>query len=72
VYTGSQFVETPDYRLYLAEVDGVLIGFMHGPQSIIDNPRSDAIGRFGFYILNPTLGLKPESPVMLTVKVIGK
>jgi hypothetical protein len=72
VYTGSQFVETPDYRLYLAELDGVLIGFMHGPQSIIDNPRNDAIGRFGTYILNPELGLKPESPVILTVKVIGK
>ena len=72
VYTGSQFVTTADQRVYLAEQDGVLIGFMHGPQSIIDNPRADAIGRFGQYILNPGLGLEPDAPVTVTVKVIGK
>jgi hypothetical protein len=72
VYTGSQFYDTGEHRFYLAEQDGVLIGFMHGPQSIIDNPRSDALGGFGNYILNPNLGLKPESTVSVTVRVIGK
>lgn len=72
VYTGSQFYDTGEHRFYLAEQDGVLIGFMHGPQSVIDNPRGDALGGFGFYILNPNLGLKPGSQVTLTVKVIGK
>ena len=72
VYTGSQFYDTGQHRFYLAEQDGVVIGFMHGPQSIIDNPRSDAIGGFGSYILNPGIGLKPGATVTLAVKVIKK
>ena len=59
VYTGSRFYDTGAFRFYLAEQDGVLIGFMHGPQSIIDNPRADALGGYGSFVLNPNLGLKP-------------
>jgi hypothetical protein len=72
VYTGSRFFDTGEHRFYLAEQDGVLIGFMHGPQSIIDNQRSDALGGFGSFVLNPNLGLSPGSPVTVTVKAIGK
>ena len=72
VYTGSQFFDTGEHRFYLAEQDGVVIGFMHGPQSIIDNPRGDALGGFGFYVLNPNLGIKPGDPVTLTVRVVKK
>ena len=72
VYTGSRFYDTGEHRFYLAEQDGVLIGFMHGPQSIIDNPRGDALGGFGFYVLNPSLGLKPNSQVTLTVKALPR
>jgi hypothetical protein len=72
VYTGSRFYDSGEHRFYLAEQDGVLIGFMHGPQSIIDNPRSDALGGFGFYVINPRLGLKPGSAITLTVKALPR
>ena len=55
VYSGSTFVATADGHKYLAELDGVLIGLMHGPSAIIDNPRNDLLGRFGAIILNPAL-----------------
>ena len=71
VYTGSRFFD-PEHRFYMAEQDGVLIGFMHGPQSIIDNPRADALGRFGFFVVNPQLGLKPGSAITVTVKSVAK
>jgi len=72
VYTGSRFFDTGEHRFYLAEQDGVLIGFMHGPQSIIDNPRADALGRFGFFVIDPRLGLKPGTAVTVTVKSLAK
>jgi hypothetical protein len=71
VYTGSQFADA-EHRFYMAEQDGVLIGFMHGPQSIIDNPRADALGRFGFFVINPQLGLKTGAPVTVIVKSLAK
>jgi hypothetical protein len=70
VYTGSRFYKTENGPMLLAETDGVLIGFMHGPQSIIDNPRDDARDGFGAIILNPNLGLKPGTPITLTVKAL--
>ncbi len=72
VYIGSQFFDTGEHRFYLAEQDGVLIGFMHGPQSIIDNPRVDALGGFGFFVFNTNLGLKPGSVVTVTVKALAR
>ncbi len=53
VYSGSTFVAAPDGPEFMAELDGVLIGLMHGPSAIIDNPRNDLLGRFGAIILNP-------------------
>lgn len=70
VYTGSRFYKTANGQMLLAETDGVLIGFMHGPQSIIDNPRDDARDGFGSIILNPNLGLKAGMPITLTVKAL--
>ena len=72
VYTGSRFFDTGEHRFYLAEQDGVLFGFMHGPQSIIDNPRADALGRFGFFVINPSLGLKPGTAITIPVKALAK
>jgi hypothetical protein len=72
VYTGSRFYDTGEHRLYLAEMDGVLIGFMHSPQAIIDNPRADALGAYGFYVINPRLGLKGGTPITLTVKAMPR
>lgn len=70
VYTGSTLYKTENGPMFMAETDGVLIGFMHGPQAIIDNPRDDARNGFGMIILNPKLGLKAGMPISLTVKVL--
>jgi hypothetical protein len=73
VYAGSKILggggpgNTPQY---LAEVEGVLIGFMHGPQSIIDNPRNDTIDGYGAFVLNPSLGLTPDTAVTLIVRAL--
>lgn len=73
VYTGSTFVdygsETGGKR-YLAESDGVLIGLMHGPQPIIENPRNDALGGYGEIVLNPEMGLTENTPITLTVRAL--
>jgi hypothetical protein len=73
VYTGSTFVKIPDAPpRYLAETDGVLIGFIHSPAPIIEHPRGAGIRQYGNVILNPTIGLLPGMPVKLTVKAIDK
>ncbi len=72
VYTGSTFIDGGGQRKFLAELDGVLIGLMHGPQALIDNPRSDAVGGFGYMVLNPKLGLKPDAPATLTVRALDR
>lgn len=72
VYTGSTFADFggPIGKRYLAEIDGVLIGLMHGPQPIIENPRSDALGRYGAIVLNPELALVENTPVTVTVRAL--
>ncbi len=67
VYTGSQFM--PRSRAFLADVDGVLIGFVHTPAPLIE--RVDAVpGPFGAVMLNPTLDLKPGTEVTVTVRAL--
>lgn len=70
VYTGSTTVDTPDGPRFMAEVDGVLIGLMHGPQAVIDSPRSDVIDGFGAVMLNTSLGLRAGSTVTVVVKAL--
>ena len=67
VYTGSVFVR--DGR-YLAELHGVLIGFVHTPAPIIENPSSNGVGGFGSFKLNPHVGLKPGTEILLTVRAL--
>lgn len=69
VYTGSSFA--PNGGPYLAESDGVLIGFVHSPAPIIENPRRGAVDAYGSVVFNDRLGLKPETPVTLVVRAIG-
>jgi hypothetical protein len=74
VYTGSVFLEqgpTPRSTRYLADLDGVLIGFVHSPAPIIENVSGAGVGRYGNIVLNPNLGLEPEAPITLTVKALG-
>jgi hypothetical protein len=66
VYTGSTFLADR----YLAELDGVLIGFVHSPSPIIENPRDGAVNAYGHVILNPNIGLPPGTAVTLVVKAL--
>jgi hypothetical protein len=68
VYTGSAIL--PDGR-YLANVDGVLIGFVHSPAPIIEHASGAGVNRYGEIVLNPNLGLEADTPVTLTVKAVG-
>ena len=68
VYTGSVFLK--DGR-YLADSDGVLIGFVHSPAPVIENPRGAGMGNYGSIVLNPNLGLTPDMPITLTVKAVN-
>ena len=74
VYTGSTFVpEGPTQKStrYVADIDGVLIGFVHSPAPIIESVAGAGVRRYGLIVMNPNLGLGPETPVVLTVKALG-
>ena len=72
VYTGSGFVDDPNGRRYLADLDGVLIGFVHSPAPVIENPRAGAVDGYGSIVLNRALGLVPGSPITLTIKALPR
>jgi len=73
VYTGSTFIRNPPAPdRYLAESDGVLIGFVHSPAPIIEHPKGAGIRQYGNVVLNPTLGLVPLMPVTLLIKAIDR
>jgi hypothetical protein len=74
VYTGSVFLPqepTITSTRYLADIDGVLIGFVHSPAPIIENVTGAGVRRYGMIVMNPNLGLEPDTPVVLTVKALG-
>ncbi len=61
VFTGS--LSLADGR-FLAGVEKILVGFMHTPEGILDNPQP-LNGAYGVHAINPALGLKPEMAVTL-------
>ena len=67
VYTGSTVF--PDGG-YMAQLDGVLIGFVHSPAPIIENPGAGAVGAFGSLVLNKEL-VAPGTNVTLIVKALA-
>ncbi len=69
IYTGSTVL--PDGQ-FLAELDGVLIGFVHSPASIIENATGSGINAYGSIKLNPSLKIPPDTPLKLTVKALPK
>ena len=69
VYTGSVFIESAGY---LADMDGVLIGFVHTPAPIIESPRPLGEGGYGANRLNPSIGLKPGTRVTLVVRALER
>jgi hypothetical protein len=68
IYTGSSFIQDGPYW---AELDGVIIGFVHDPASIIEYTGAGALGRFGSIVTNPGIGLKDGTVVLLTVKAVA-
>jgi hypothetical protein len=69
VYTGSIFVGRGN--AYLADIDGTLIGFVHTPSPLIENPAR-LEGPYGANRLNPSLNLKAGTPVTLTVRALPR
>lgn len=72
VYTGSTFYDGGHGRQFFAEVEGVLIGMMHGPAALIENPRNDAVTGYGSYVINPKLGIPPGSAITVIVTALKK
>jgi hypothetical protein len=70
VYTGSTFLHGNPTPRFMAEEDGVLIGFVHSPAPLIEQVVGSGVARYGAIILNPSLGLTPDMPVTLTVKAV--
>jgi hypothetical protein len=68
VYTGSTFWAVGRYA---ATVEGVLIGFAHTPNSIIESARGIGLSKYGTIVLNPGLGLAAGTPVTVTVRALG-
>jgi len=68
VYTGSVFIEQ-GYAPTLADIDGTLIGFVHTPSPIIENPTA-VMGPYGANQLNPALNLKPGTAITVTVRAL--
>lgn len=66
VYTGSTLID----GRYMADIDGVLIGFVHSPAPVIENPRAGAVGAYGSIVMNPRLGLIGGMKVVVTVKAV--
>ena len=67
VYTGSTFTQDGPYW---AELDGVIVGFVHTPASIIEYTGSGALNRFGFIVINPGIGIADGTNVLVTVKAV--
>ncbi|HBB40799.1 MAG: hypothetical protein COW73_09605 [Nitrospirae bacterium CG18_big_fil_WC_8_21_14_2_50_70_55] len=64
VYTGSTF--TPD-GTYMAQTDGVLIGFVHDPAEIITLAAGTQQGDYGSLV--PNTGVLPKKGTRVTVEV---
>lgn len=66
VYTGSSFLG----QRYLADLDGVLIGFAHSPSPIIENPGAGTVGAYGSVVLNRDV-IAPGTQVTLIVRALS-
>lgn len=71
VYTGSTWLRDETHERYMADIDGVLIGFVHSPAPIIENPGKGAVKAYGWVVLNRGTGLEPGAAVTLIVKAVA-
>ena len=73
VYTGSAFIDMGNnQQVFMAEADGVLIGFVHSPSPLIENTGPGAVNGYGALVLNPNLGLTPGQGVTLTIRALPR
>ncbi|MGE0392521.1 MAG: YdjY domain-containing protein [Vicinamibacterales bacterium] len=67
VYTGSRFLQNS--RAFLADMDGVVIGFVHTPAPLIE--RAEPVpGPYGAIRINPNLELKPGTAVRVIARAV--
>lgn len=64
VYTGS--VMTEEGR-FMAQADGVLVGFVHAPETIIEHRTGLGLGDYGAVGYDPAVTPAPGTPVVLVV-----
>jgi hypothetical protein len=69
VYTGSTLMPGGEY---LAELDGVLIGFVHSPAPVIEHVGGLGMGDYGNIILNPSFRAKRAAMLTLFVRALDR
>jgi hypothetical protein len=69
VYTGSTILED---GTYMAQRDGVLIGFVHEPAAIIDNPSDFGLGGYGAIVVNKKIAPAKGTKIRLIVRSLKK
>lgn len=65
VYTGSGFIEGDRY---LAQMDGVLIGLIHDPASIIEHREGLGLGNWGSVVIDPEIAPAGGQEIQLRVQ----
>ena len=66
-YTGSMFV---DGDRYLAQMDGVLIGLIHDPASIIEHKKGLAIGNWASIAIDPDIAPPGGQEIIISIQGI--
>lgn len=69
VYTGSTILEN---GVYMAQMDGVLIGFVHDPAAIIDSPSNFGLTQYGMLVVNKEVAPPVGTEIQLKVKSMKK
>jgi hypothetical protein len=68
-YTGSMFV---DGDQYLAEMDGVLIGLVHNPASIIEHRAGLGLGNWGAVTIDSNMAPENGQAIRLMIQALEK
>ena len=69
VYTGSTILEN---GVYMAQMDGVLIGFVHDPAAIIDSASDSGLIQYGMLVVNKKVSPPVGTKIRLKVKSLKK
>ena len=69
VYTGSTVFED---GTYMAQMDGVLVSFVHDPSSIIESPTDFGVTQYGMLVVNKKIAPPIGTKVQLKIKSLKK